>query len=188
MMKLLADRLNLPALLTIAAVLCVLWPMVVFAQVTSTRTTAYDWQCTNADGTKISDHQREGSAITACANLSLKDGKTRYVQGGRYRITAPSPVTQPPPPPPPPASGSALISWTPPTQNDNGTTLTNLAGYRIRYGKSATALDQTLQMGPGTVSQSVSGLAAGTWYFGVVAYNSNGVESNLSNTTTKTIP
>ncbi len=37
-------------------------------------------------------------------------------------------------------TGSAMISWTPPTTNTDGTALTNLAGYRIAYGTSATSL------------------------------------------------
>ena len=34
------------------------------------------------------------------------------------------------------AVGSATLSWTPPTQNMDGTPLTNLAGYRVYWGTS----------------------------------------------------
>src|SRR5580698_8272340 len=37
-------------------------------------------------------------------------------------------------PPAGPATGSATLSWTVPTENTNGTPLTNLAGYHIYYG------------------------------------------------------
>jgi hypothetical protein len=35
------------------------------------------------------------------------------------------------------SNGRATLSWTAPTENTDGTTLANLAGYRIRYGTSA---------------------------------------------------
>jgi hypothetical protein len=64
--------------------------------VTSTRETAYDVACCDDAGCTVSTtHQRLDTAIVACVNKSLEDGKARWVQGGRYRITsssAPSPV------------------------------------------------------------------------------------------------
>lgn len=44
------------------------------------------------------------------------------------------------------ASGSALLSWLPPTTREDGTALTNLAGYRIRYGQNAAGLTQTVSL------------------------------------------
>src|SRR4029453_5899928 len=42
-------------------------------------------------------------------------------------------------------NGSATLSWTPPTRNTDGTTLTNLPGYRIYYGTSSGSLTRTGQ-------------------------------------------
>ena len=71
-----------------------------------------------------------------------------------------------------PTSGSAAISWTAPTQNTDGTALTNLAGFRIVYGTSATALNQTVELSnPSLSTYTITGLASGTWYFAVKAYN-----------------
>ena len=87
------------------------------------------------------------------------------------------------------SSGSATLSWTPPTQNTDGSSLTNLAGYRIVYGRTATSLDQTVQVAnAGTASYTITGLTSGTWYFRVKAYNSGGAESDVSNAGSKTIP
>lgn len=87
-----------------------------------------------------------------------------------------------------PPPGTAALSWTPPTQNTNGTALTNLAGYRISYGTSATAMAQTVQISnAGVSSYTVTGLAPGTWYFAVRAYTTNGAESALSNTARKVV-
>jgi Putative Ig domain len=87
------------------------------------------------------------------------------------------------------SSGTAQLSWTPPTTNTNGSALTNLAGYRIYYGTSATALTQQIQIAnPGIASYVVSGLTRGTYYFAVRAYNSVGAESVSSSQASKTIP
>lgn len=87
------------------------------------------------------------------------------------------------------ANGSATLSWTPPTQNTDGSPLTDLAGYRIHYGTSAASLSRTVQIAnPGIASHVVVDLSPATWYFAVKAYNSKGVESDLSNVASKTIP
>ncbi len=86
-------------------------------------------------------------------------------------------------------SGSATLSWTPPTLNTDGSTLTNLAGYRILYGTSPSALTRTVQVAnPGVSRYVVENLAAGPWYFAVRAYSSSGAESSTSNTASKTVP
>ena len=88
-----------------------------------------------------------------------------------------------------PTNGSATLSWTPPTENTDGSTLTNLAGFRIQYGTSADALTQTVQIAnPGVATYVVTGLNSGTWYFAVRAYSSGGAESANSNVASKTIP
>jgi hypothetical protein len=86
-------------------------------------------------------------------------------------------------------SGNATLSWTPPTQNTNGSALSNLAGYRVVYGRSSGSLDQTVQIAnAGVASYTVTGLGSGTWYFAVKAYNSAGSESDVSVVRSKTIP
>lgn len=87
------------------------------------------------------------------------------------------------------SSGTATLSWTPPTANSDGSTLTNLAGYRVYYGTSANALNQQVQIAnPGISTYVMSGLTRGTYYFSVRAYNNAGAESASSNVVSKTIP
>jgi hypothetical protein len=75
-------------------------------------------------------------------------------------------------------TGSADLTWTAPTRNEDGSALTNLAGYKIRYGTSASALTQSLDVPNPTITNArVAGLAAGTWYFTVASYTNTGVES-----------
>lgn len=94
----------------------------------------------------------------------------------------------PPPPPSPPGTGSATLSWTPPTQNTDGSAIANLAGYRIQYGTSPSAMTQTIAVSnPGLSSYIVNGLTPGTWHFALRSYNSTGGESAASNVASKVI-
>lgn len=87
------------------------------------------------------------------------------------------------------ATGSATVSWTPPTSNSDGSALTNLSAFRIAYGQSATNLNQSVTgISLGLTSFTVSNLTSGTWYFAVYAVNASGVESDSSNIASKTIP
>lgn len=87
----------------------------------------------------------------------------------------------------PALAGNAALSWTPPTHNTNGTTLTNLTGFRVLYGTSPTALTQVVQINSASqVAYTVEGLAPGQWHFTVRAVSATG-ESINSNLTTKTV-
>ena len=84
--------------------------------------------------------------------------------------------------------GTTTVGWTLPVTNVDGTTLTDLAGFRIHYGMSVTTLDRTLDVpGADVTSANVGNLAQGTWYFSVTAYSATGVESALSEVVSRTI-
>lgn len=84
------------------------------------------------------------------------------------------------------------LEWEPPTQNTNGTPLTNLAGYRVRYGSSPSALSQSVAVSQASATGTViSSLTAGTWHFSVHAVTAGGAESVGSNpvsATTTSVP
>ncbi len=85
-------------------------------------------------------------------------------------------------------SGSAVIAWTAPTTNSDGSALTDLASYKILFGTSSTSLTQTQTVSdPKATSATVAALGAGTWYFAVRSVNSKGVESANSNLAQKTV-
>jgi hypothetical protein len=91
-------------------------------------------------------------------------------------------------PPASPATGSANLSWTVPTENTDGSPLTNLAGSHIYYGTSAGVWTSTIAVLDATqTSYVVSGLASGTYYFAIVAFNTAGDDSPQSNMASKTI-
>jgi hypothetical protein len=86
------------------------------------------------------------------------------------------------------ASGTTELSWSPPTENTNGTPVSNLAGYKIYYGTSPTALTlSTAISSPTTDSYVVSNLTQGTWYFEVCAVTTTNLESAASNIASKVI-
>jgi len=87
-----------------------------------------------------------------------------------------------------PATGSATLDWSPPTENIDGSPLTNLAGYSVHYGTSEASLSQTIDVADASATTYVvSGLTPGTYYFAVSAYNSLGLEGAWSNLASKTL-
>jgi hypothetical protein len=151
--------------------------------ISTTRVTQYDYQCQNADKTRISDHQRFDSAFTACANLSLKDGKVRLIQGGSYRITVTLPAPAPPPPPVVvPATGTATATWQAVTLNTANQPVT-VTGYRVEYGRG----DWSRSVTTTATTANITALESGTWQFRVVAL-AGSLVSTPSAVVTKVIP
>ena len=106
--------------------------------------------------------------------ISVSDGKGGSASLGAFALGVTAAPTS--------GTGSAVINWGAPTQNTDGTSLQNLAGYRVLYGRSADDLSQSIQLSnPSVNSTTVPDLASGTWYFSVVSVNSAGTESSRSN-------
>lgn len=85
-------------------------------------------------------------------------------------------------------SGEALLSWTPPTTNVDGTPLTDLSGYKIYYGTATGTYNSTLDVGNTATSTVMNLTEKTTYYFAVTAYDTTGNESSYSNEVSKTIP
>jgi len=86
------------------------------------------------------------------------------------------------------AAGSATLSWTPPTQNSDGSPLNNLASYRVYYGTSSGTYPNSLTVNnPGLATLVVEQLTPATWYFVMTAVNASGAESAQSNMGMKTV-
>lgn len=85
-------------------------------------------------------------------------------------------------------TGSATLSWVAPTERTDGTALTDLAGYRIHYGRMSGVYDYQIDINtPGIATYVVENLVPGEWYFAVTAYDSTGLESDYSNEARRTI-
>jgi hypothetical protein len=79
------------------------------------------------------------------------------------------------------AASSITLSWTAPTQNADGTPLTDLAGFRIYYGKSADDYPYFDTINdPNANTHRVDNLVPGEWFFRVIAFDTSFHESRLS--------
>ena len=83
---------------------------------------------------------------------------------------------------------SATLSWTPPTQNEDGTPLTDLDGYRIYWGTTQGNYPNSVTIdNEGLSSYVVDNLVPGTYVFVATSFNRAGVESAYSNPATKVL-
>lgn len=91
----------------------------------------------------------------------------------------------------PAGTNSATLRWSPPNQNTDGTELRNLAGYKIymRLNSDAVGAATPIVVNDSLIhTYTVNNLARGTWYFAMLAFNSQGAESNLTEVVHKVIP
>lgn len=87
-----------------------------------------------------------------------------------------------------PTAGSVTLSWPPTTANCDGTPATELAGYQILYGTSASALDRTIDVPANVSKYLVTQLTPGTWYFAVKARHSSGADCGQSPIASELVP
>jgi hypothetical protein len=86
------------------------------------------------------------------------------------------------------ADGRALLSWTAPTERANGTPLTDLAGFRIDYGRDRGDPDHHLLItNPSINTIQIDNLSSGRWHFAVVAFDEQSIESRPSALASQTI-
>jgi hypothetical protein len=86
------------------------------------------------------------------------------------------------------ATGSVTLSWTPPTENEDGSPLMDLAGYWIYWQKGADSDPESMKIdNPGLSTIVIDNLAAGTYEFAMTSFNLDGVESARSNTITRIV-
>jgi hypothetical protein len=86
------------------------------------------------------------------------------------------------------ATGSATLTWNPPTQNTDGSPLNNLAGYKVYWGTAQGSYSNSITVNnAGLSSYVVDQLTPATWYFSVTAINAVGVESGFSNVASKQV-
>jgi hypothetical protein len=86
------------------------------------------------------------------------------------------------------SSSTATLEWSRPWSNEDGSALTDLAGYKVYYGPEEYTPDHVLDVRGANVSKAeIQGLARGTWYFAITSYNSAGVESVKSGVVSTTL-
>jgi len=101
--------------------------------------------------------------------VSVSDGKSTTALPG-FNVTV-LPV----------ALGNVTLSWTAPTLDVSGNTLTDLAGFAVVYGTAPDNMTQKLDVPDVSItSASIEELTSGTYYFAVKAYTRSGLVSDLS--------
>lgn len=111
------------------------------------------------------------------------------VQAAALQGATSSPTPTPTPTPPPVNTGSAILTWVPPTQNTDGSPLVDLAGYKVYWGPAQGNYPNSVTINNGGITgHTVNNLPQGRWYFVVTALSKSGKESAFSNVSTKVIP
>ena len=86
------------------------------------------------------------------------------------------------------ATASTTLSWSAPTQNDDGSALTDLAGYKIYYGRSTGNYSNQVRIdNPSVTTFVVENLSPDTYYFAATAFNLAGIESRFSGEAVKAV-
>lgn len=75
-------------------------------------------------------------------------------------------------------TGTATLSWTPPTERVDGSPIGELAGYRVLYGRGSGKYDRAAEIdNPGVTRFVVENLGPGNWFFAVTVKTADGLES-----------
>ena len=154
--------------------------------VASGGSTTLSWSSSNADNCTASgdwsgDKGASGSETVSALNIDSNFALDCSGEGGTVSDTVVVIVDQAP-------IGTALLSWTPPTQNTDDSVLTDLAGYKIYYGTEPGSYSEVITVETAGVTEYlVENLPGATWYFAMTAYNSLNVESNKTAEVSKII-
>ncbi len=86
------------------------------------------------------------------------------------------------------AGGSAELSWEAPTENEDGSPLTDLAGYKIYWGTQPDEYTNSVTIdNPAVLTYVLENLVPATYYFVATAFNAEGSESDPSEMVSVTI-
>lgn len=84
--------------------------------------------------------------------------------------------------------GSVSLSWTAPTQNEDGSVLEDLDGYKIYWGSEAGSYPNSVTINNESVTTYVvENLSPGSYEFVATSFNASGVESRYSNPAIKVV-
>lgn len=84
--------------------------------------------------------------------------------------------------------GNITLAWIAPQTNADGSPLTNLAGYRVRYGTRSGSYSNMVQIdNPHVLNHMLKSLSPSTYYLTVSAYNALNIESSASAEVSKSV-
>lgn len=81
-----------------------------------------------------------------------------------------------------------ILRWQAPTENVDGTALTDLAGYVIYWGTTSRSYTGSHTINSPSVTEWEATMPAGTYYFAMTAFDAENNESGYSNEVLKIIP
>jgi hypothetical protein len=129
-----------------------------------------------------------GGSSSSSAVTPVAGSSPGAASGTGPPVTGSTSTPAPAPAPAPTTSTNVTLAWEPPTQNSDGSTLTDLVGYKIHYGTASQNYTATMALdNAGLTRYVVDSLPAGKYYFAVAAYNSKGIESGLSDEVTASL-
>ncbi len=83
-------------------------------------------------------------------------------------------------------AATVVLTWTPPTTNEDGTPLTDLAGYRLYYSEASPVVKDPANKLV-ELDSSICTSQDKTFHFAVTAFDTSGNESKLSNEVSATV-
>lgn len=137
--------------------------------------TTLTWSTTNASSCSASggwngSRSLSGSQSTGPVNANTTYSLTCSGAGG----TAVSMITIS-------VTGRLTLNWQAPTENVDGTPLTDLAGYRIHYGPASRSYTGDAPVANPSATSTTISLPSGTYYVAMTAFDAQGNESAYSN-------
>ncbi|MEO0576828.1 MAG: putative Ig domain-containing protein [Pseudomonadota bacterium] len=138
-----------------------------------------DWADFSSSTGRLAGTPTVGSSgIYGDIRITVSDGQDT-ASTGRFQIDVLQQVA---------AGRTATVMITAPTQNTDGSPLTDLAGYRIYYGQPANLYANRIEIdNPGITTYVVENLTPADYQFVVTAYNTSGFESDPSDPESVTI-
>jgi hypothetical protein len=79
------------------------------------------------------------------------------------------------------ATGSVSLAWTPPTQNEDGSTLTDLSGYKIHYGTASKTYSESVAINSAGITRyELESVPTGKIFIAMTSLSKSGAESDYS--------
>ncbi len=119
--------------------------------------------------------------FTPAASTTYNGGFTIQSDGGNQTVSLSGTGQSGPPP-----ATNVSLAWGAPTTNEDGSPLTDLAGFVVYYGTSPASYSGAIDVGNVT-GATIDNLSPGTWCFAVKAHNTSENESDFSNEVCKNI-
>jgi hypothetical protein len=80
------------------------------------------------------------------------------------------------------------LRWVPPTRNEDGSALRDLAGFRLYWGTEPGIYSDQMNVSNSLRKSRLVNLRSGTYYFAMTAIDADGNESRLSNEVIRIVP